>query len=160
MKKSKYTYLLMIEPGKLLMYNSYRGCSSFIKFYGDDAVIAANCIKTPDEYINTNVYEILVNEGMLVNDRIDEDEICTQIAWKRIFYPGLNLIIMPTEDCNFRCSYCYEEHKNGTMSINTAESIVKYVTKNISKYTELHVVWFGGGTPNVKRNYRPYTTYF
>lgn len=144
MKKSKYTYLLNIEPGILLMYNSYKGCSSFIKFYGDDAVIAANCIKTPDEYIGTKVYEVLIDQGMIVNDYIDEDAICTQIAWKRIFYPGLTLIIMPTEDCNFRCAYCYEEHKNGTMSLKTADSIIKYVTKNISKYTELHVVWFGG----------------
>ncbi len=51
---------------------------------------------------------------------------------------------MPTEDCNFRCSYCYEDHRNGVMNIDTAASIVKYVAKNISKYTEVHVVWFGG----------------
>ena len=144
MKKSKYTYLLNLEPDILLMYNSYRGSSSFIKFYGDDATLAANCIKTPSEYIGTKVYEVLTMQGMIVDDCIDEDALCTQIAWKRIFNPGLTLIIMPTEDCNFRCSYCYEEHKNGTMNIDTVDSIVKYVAKNISRYTELHVVWFGG----------------
>lgn len=144
MKKSKYTYILNIEPGMLLMYNSYRGSSGFIKFYGDDAVVAADCIKAPNKYVGTKVHDVLAEHGMIVDDYMDEDLICTQMAWKKIFYPGLTLIIMPTEDCNFRCAYCYEEHKNGIMSLNTADSIVKYLAKNISKYTELHVVWFGG----------------
>ncbi len=144
MKKSKYTFVLNVEPNILLMYNSVRGVSSFIKFYGDDAILASRCVENPNKYKDTEIHNILVKHGMIISSEAEEDSICTPLALKRIFNPTLVLIIMPTEDCNFRCSYCYEEHKKGIMNINTAESIVKYVQKSILNYTQLHIVWFGG----------------
>ena len=144
MKKSAYTYYTRVDPDKLLMYNSMRGTSSFIKFHGEDALIAEKCINSPDEFSGTKIHQVLNEYGMIVPKELDEKQLCVHIAWKKIFNPTLNLIIMPTEDCNFRCSYCYETHKNGIMTMKTADSIIKYVRKNIVKHTELHVVWFGG----------------
>lgn len=58
----------------------------------------------------------------------------------------LQLIILPTEGCNFRCTYCYENHENKKMLPETKESIINFVEKNISKYTALRIEWFGGRT--------------
>lgn len=113
-------------------------------FHDEDAVIAEECILSPDKYDGTEIYQVLKKYGMIVPNETDEDVVCTHIAWKRIYNPSLILVIMPTEDCNFRCSYCYEEHKKGMMNIITAQSIIKFVAKSISSYTEVHVIWFGG----------------
>ena len=59
-------------------------------------------------------------------------------------YSKLYLVIMPTEQCNFRCEYCYETHEKGKMSKKTQDALIRYVQKNIYRYTGLNVGWFGG----------------
>lgn len=144
MVRSKYTFYSHYEPDVLLVYNSLRGASSFLKFCGDDAVTAEDCINFPENHCGEEIFNVLLDHGIIVPKENVESSICNILSWKRIFSSGLTLIIMPTEDCNFRCAYCYEDHKNGIMSRSTAEAIKKYVAKNISSYTNLHVVWFGG----------------
>jgi len=67
---------------------------------------------------------------------------------RRIFYAlrddVLRLTILPTEQCNFRCFYCYESFKLGKMSKETSESILKLVKRRASTLKFLHINWFGG----------------
>lgn len=56
----------------------------------------------------------------------------------------LNLIIFPTEQCNFRCFYCYESFELGKMNNEVVESILKLVKKRASSLKELNISWFGG----------------
>ncbi len=51
---------------------------------------------------------------------------------------------MASEDCNFRCKYCYEEFARGTMLPEVREAIKKHATKAISRLHHLQVGWFGG----------------
>ena len=67
---------------------------------------------------------------------------------RKIFYAlrddVLNLTILPTEQCNFRCFYCYESFKLGKMSKETSDSILKLVQKRASTLKILTIGWFGG----------------
>ena len=56
----------------------------------------------------------------------------------------LSLIIFPTEQCNFRCFYCYESFELGRMSPETIEAILKLVRKRASTLKQLNISWFGG----------------
>lgn len=58
----------------------------------------------------------------------------------------LELIIFPTEKCNFRCTYCYETFEVGKMKQETVEGIKKLVEARIGKQTLDYLVlsWFGG----------------
>lgn len=56
----------------------------------------------------------------------------------------LNFIIMPTDDCNFRCPYCYEDHIKRNMTIEYMDKIALFVDKNIDRFRGLKVEWFGG----------------
>lgn len=56
----------------------------------------------------------------------------------------LSLCILPTEQCNFRCTYCYESFKLGKMSEDTVNAIVKLVTKRAPTLKKLKIEWFGG----------------
>lgn len=56
----------------------------------------------------------------------------------------LVLTLMPTEACNFKCSYCYESHEPVLMSQHTLDVVYQYVEQNIDRYKKIDVSWFGG----------------
>ncbi|MDM7916090.1 MAG: radical SAM protein [Candidatus Eisenbacteria bacterium] len=56
----------------------------------------------------------------------------------------LYLTLMPTEQCNLRCVYCYEDFARGAMEIDVREAIVRHLTARVSSLRRLHLDWFGG----------------
>lgn len=54
------------------------------------------------------------------------------------------LIILPTEQCNFRCTYCYEDFKVGAMKEPVQRSIELFLNKRVPELEHLHLSWFGG----------------
>lgn len=56
----------------------------------------------------------------------------------------LNLIVMPTEQCNFRCTYCYEDFLVGRMSQNTVDALKLYLDRRAPTLKRVHLEWFGG----------------
>ncbi|ETT51957.1 radical SAM protein [Paenibacillus sp. FSL P4-0338] len=56
----------------------------------------------------------------------------------------LRLTLFPTEQCNFRCVYCYEDFLLKKMSTEIRESIKKLITLRAVELDELHLSWFGG----------------
>lgn len=56
----------------------------------------------------------------------------------------LNLILLPTEDCNFRCTYCYEDFATGRMAPWTIQAIKMLIDKRITRLHSFALSWFGG----------------
>lgn len=56
----------------------------------------------------------------------------------------LKLIILPTEQCNFRCFYCYEEFALGRMNREVIDAIKILINKRVSELDYLQIEWFGG----------------
>lgn len=54
------------------------------------------------------------------------------------------LIIMPTEKCNFRCTYCYEDFKVGKMAPETVTAVKMLLEARSKDVDTLHISWFGG----------------
>lgn len=54
------------------------------------------------------------------------------------------LIILPTEKCNFRCTYCYEDFKIGQMSSEIQSSLEMLMSLRIPELDEMSINWFGG----------------
>lgn len=57
---------------------------------------------------------------------------------------NLALTIMPTEACNFRCPYCYENHKPIYMKSAVVDKIKAYIKDQASNYSIINISWFGG----------------
>lgn len=57
-----------------------------------------------------------------------------------------HLIINPTQDCNFRCWYCYEKHPKGHMEEQVMDRIKLLINKIVAKDELKHfsLAWFGG----------------
>lgn len=62
----------------------------------------------------------------------------------------LELVILPTEDCNFRCTYCYEDHVRGRMSQDTINGIKRLIESRLDDLKFLRISWFGGEPLSVK----------
>ena len=63
---------------------------------------------------------------------------------RKLMQDMLLITMMPTEACNFRCPYCYENHEPVSMSRKTLDNILKYLTAQVSHFKHVHISWFGG----------------
>ncbi len=101
-----------------------------------DEILNHGCSK-----ISTNLTQFLYEQELLAN----ESEIKSELdSYKKKLNRLLLLTIIPTQECNFRCPYCYENHEAVTMSEKTLTQIQKYIEEHISKFRILQINWFGG----------------
>lgn len=56
----------------------------------------------------------------------------------------LDLIVFPTERCNFRCTYCYEDFLLGKMSSSTQEGLERLIANRAADTDRMTISWFGG----------------
>lgn len=56
----------------------------------------------------------------------------------------LQLIILPTEKCNFRCVYCYEDFAVGRMPHTVVGGVKKLLSARVPTLSQLTIMWFGG----------------
>lgn len=63
----------------------------------------------------------------------------------------LQLILFPTEQCNFRCTYCYEDFKAKQMEPAIVDAIKKLIDRRAPSLDALEVMWFGGEPLAAKR---------
>lgn len=88
----------------------------------------------------------LARGHFLVGSMEDEVDYLRQL-YRSVKNNGVwHLIINPTQDCNFRCWYCYEKHPKGHMQSETMERIKKLVRNIFERHEVKHFMlgWFGG----------------
>lgn len=151
MKISKYSYSVKDEEGNLLLYNFLTGLSSIKKILKKDIMDYEKIIykiQEKSEDINiSQLGKLLLEIGYFVRYDTDENILLEAKQYGTIYSRRLEVVILPTGNCNFGCPYCFENMKpvpKRFMSIEEQNRVIKYVQKQIPKYTGLHVVWFGG----------------
>jgi len=56
----------------------------------------------------------------------------------------LHLILMPTEACNLRCTYCYEDFRIGRMPEEVVAGVERLIERRAPALSYLDLSWFGG----------------
>jgi uncharacterized protein len=56
----------------------------------------------------------------------------------------LELILFPTEQCNFRCTYCYEDFEMGRMQPDIIAGVKALIENRMPSLRHLEIGWFGG----------------
>ena len=56
----------------------------------------------------------------------------------------LHLVLMPTEACNFRCTYCYEDFRLARMEPAVRRGVKAFLSRRAAELHWLEVSWFGG----------------
>lgn len=63
----------------------------------------------------------------------------------------LRLTLLPTEQCNFRCTYCYEDYFERQMKPEIVTGIKLLIERRLAKLETLVISWFGG-EPLIAKN--------
>lgn len=87
--------------------------------------------------------EEMARQGFIVPVDLDEATRAGDLLEAERDY-GLNLIILPHEDCNFRCTYCYETFERGKMAPAMVSAVKALASARIPSLPMLNVGWFGG----------------
>lgn len=91
--------------------------------------------------LNSPLTRFLHEQELLLN----EEEIEQALNKVKSFLNGIFMAtLMPTEGCNFRCPYCYEDHNRGGMTRDTLDRIEEYITAQAPHYKQVVLAWFGG----------------
>ena len=143
-KPSMYTYWV-VNDSSVILYNSFVGVESIKKYSNEQKNKVLEFLNKEEiQYDENSTLKSLIDGQYVVPIDYDETLLLNNLYLKKVNGNILHLVILPTERCNFRCRYCYESFTRGKMSDETINNIVKYVRKNISKYSGLRVSWFGG----------------
>ena len=84
--------------------------------------------------------QFLIKTGFLVEEDYD-DRILEEIE-KNNLSSSFNLVFMTSENCNFKCNYCYENHSNNHIGDDVYDDVINLAKK--SSKENLMVNWFGG----------------
>lgn len=136
---SKYTV-----EGELILYNTFSG--KLVKVKKENVPIVTNMMEKKNFPADeSHIYMSLREGGFIVHDSIDEFKVADAYLEAQLNQrKTLAITIMPTEQCNFRCVYCYEDHKEGGMNEQTIENTIKYIKEKIPELKSLSIAWFGG----------------
>ena len=97
--------------------------------------------------LDQDIINTLLDSGMVVNNQdFDFSSMSLQDLQDDFFAQKdvLHVILLPTENCNFRCSYCFETFNSLRMQSDTIEAVKKYIKNDIEQYDAVFVEWFGG----------------
>jgi len=87
--------------------------------------------------------------GFIVEDNIDEMEKLERAVTKfsNEIPKRLDITVVLTEDCNFRCVYCYQDKGHKLFSAEDADKLVDYLEKVFESEVEGILIHYFGGEP-------------
>lgn len=139
-KRSKFLYFLEVENNKLV-YDTLH--SKLFKLHSNDY----NILSQGDLSCLTNNFDkasLLLKNKLIYESDYDQTELLNYRVSSIMNDNILQITILPTNACNFRCKYCFEEHKLDYMSQEVKERIIKFFRRSIPKYKSVYICWFGG----------------
>lgn len=143
-KPSRFNARTRADDGRLVLWNTLSGAISVFEAAqvpAIEALLKRNGVRAKEE----GVVKYLHERGYLVAKDVDELRKLRLMIGERHYRSDiLEIIAMASEDCNFRCVYCYEEFKRGTMLPEVREGIKNLVRKRLPTMQHLKLTWFGG----------------
>lgn len=139
---SRFNAMSKAENGELILYNSYTG--GIASFSVEEKQEVLSVMKNGITGQLSETYRPLAELGFLVSVNVDEFARASFLHQSLHRTDTMHLILMPTEACNFRCTYCYQTFPQGKMKPEVREGIKKYVEQKASTLKHLNISWFGG----------------
>ncbi|HEY0015045.1 MAG TPA: radical SAM protein [Longimicrobium sp.] len=141
---SRYNARTVDEDGRLLLWNTLSGALNSFEVQEATRVLARLSPQGLSEPLD-RAGEYLARRGYLVRDNVDQVDLFryryAQQQWRS---DALQLILLASEDCNFRCVYCYEQFERGMMTPETREGVRNLLLQRAPQLKQLRVSWFGG----------------
>lgn len=102
----------------------------------------SSIISKGTDSIKEEVASFLHSNDFLLTEKEFIDEIHSYYEDNDYF---LRFIMMPTEGCNFRCTYCYENHNKKEKKLDY-ETIYSFMEDKVKEkeWKQIIINWFGG----------------
>ena len=143
-KPSRFNVQTTTSEGWLLVWNTYSGSMNAFKPDRHDAIRELLSKSTISD-ASSGIANYLSERGFLIPESTDElRRVQYAFGTENHRTDRLELILLASEDCNFRCTYCYEDFRRGTMRPEVREGIRHLVESRLGQLRELNVSWFGG----------------
>lgn len=141
---SRFNARAVGNDGRLVLWNTFTGAVSVFQ-PRDRARVVASLGRAGMRAPLDRVGEYLARRGYLVRDDAGEmDQFRYRFARQHWRQDVLQLILLASEDCNFRCVYCYEKFKHGTMEPAVRQGVRRLVEQRAPRLSHLGISWFGG----------------
>lgn len=143
-RPSRFNARTVTEDGTLLLYNSYSGAFSGVPRHARSSAEAllrqeGTCVKV------TGLAKYMLDRGFLVSNSVNElNKVRVLHGFQHYRSDMLELVLLASEACNFRCVYCCETYSRGTMEPWVRQAVVAMVEHRIKQLRLLRVGWFGG----------------
>ena len=141
---SRFNACTQQSDGTLLLYNTFMGAFARVPESGAGEVrqaLAVGLLGMP-----TGILAELCFNGFFVLSGTDEvaqvDQLCAEehVAARE----QLQLVLLPNEQCNFRCKYCAQSFARKKMRRDVIEGVVAHVRARAPALRSLSIGWFGG----------------
>lgn len=146
MKCSRYNFVFPLEENLYLLYNALSGGSAVVDSHTLD--LLAQIGQKESIETNSQVSQVITNlkKGkFILEDNFDEVGYLKVLTHAHRFRSHtLGLTIAPTLECNFACTYCYENHSNVRMNAETITAVNQFLKSETKSATGLSITWFGG----------------
>lgn len=145
MKFSQYN--IVVEDDDRLIIANLKN-ENYLEATNEDIVNLKEILETKDFTANGELVKTLYDMGFIVDNEIDEYSIVKQELSERLKKDDdfANFMIYTTDQCNFRCIYCPEEHISQRLSKEKWDALYKHVEKKVADgtYKRLCFSFFGG----------------
>jgi len=147
-KASSFNIYVKAKGGNYLIFNTMTGALAHIA--GDKYTHLAGLLKNPNSFGRENEEEKLflksaLKAGFIIDDKTNELEMLKMISFAgRFTSEHFHLTIMPTLQCNFACTYCYEKPRPGIMRPEVRQALIKWAEMKVKTSNLFSVAWFGG----------------
>ena len=139
---SNYASIIPAEDDRIFLVSSLYGTSlalSGLTCSGNtrDALLRS---ELPEE-----IHNLLRRTGLitLLSDE-EERKLMRRFVADQADRAPFELILLPHENCNFRCEYCYESFARNLMRPEVVEAVKLFLARNIKQWSGLKIGWFGG----------------
>lgn len=144
LKTSQYNFAVDADDGKLLLYNSRTG--AFAVFESANTEVVKKALIEPNSESNNKIIDSLKQCGFLVPAAMNElEQIQNRFSRFRESAKTMTLTMLASENCNFRCPYCFIYDRRGmNMAPWVYDAVLKLIHKSAGTKFALSVNWFGG----------------
>jgi uncharacterized protein len=143
-KPSRFNAHTIDSDGALLLFNSYTGHNC--------AIPSPSASKAMRYLSSTGFFGVLDKlgtylhgKGYIVEEKVNENA-CWDVRYgiEQYRQNHMELILLSSEDCNFRCIYCSQEFKRGAMQPAVRTAVKNHVLSRIRHLRSINISWFGG----------------
>lgn len=147
MRVSRYSQEIKIDDKLFMWYNalSRKYCLYPLEQRNDIRDLIENINKGLYSTEEIGIVGELLKKQIIVRDAVDELAKLQYLENNSCFQDNaFHLIVYATNACNFRCTYCVQEHAVRNIQADTTEHLIKLIEKKSKKVKAIHITWFGG----------------